>query len=192
MSQKTSYTFDISGGKSLEITLIFAFSTLRPASDTLNKRGFFLEYIFQVIRKRFKFKIHRRFFKRCFDIVIGVKGVFHRRIDGEDHSFSSNFEMELLLFNSNYCIDSVKKRVSRDNFAYKEYGMRLMLAPKSAKAFVTPPKSGSSGMSVSFVSSAAMKFGGVKEELRDSMDVVPRDDVAIDVESIATKYPIVD
>ncbi|GKE33534.1 hypothetical protein Tco_1452856 [Tanacetum coccineum] len=31
-----------------------------------------------------------------------------------------------------------------------------------------------------------------KEELRDSMDVVPRDDVAIDVESMATKYPIVD
>ncbi|GJU75214.1 hypothetical protein Tco_1272284 [Tanacetum coccineum] len=31
-----------------------------------------------------------------------------------------------------------------------------------------------------------------KEELRDSMDVVPRDDVAIDVESLAIKYPIVD
>ncbi|GJT78848.1 hypothetical protein Tco_1045573 [Tanacetum coccineum] len=31
-----------------------------------------------------------------------------------------------------------------------------------------------------------------KEELRDSMGVVPRDDVAIDVESLATKYPIVD
>ncbi|GJR06513.1 hypothetical protein Tco_0529497 [Tanacetum coccineum] len=31
-----------------------------------------------------------------------------------------------------------------------------------------------------------------KEELRDSMDVVPRDDVVIDVESLATKYPIVD
>ncbi|GKD85441.1 hypothetical protein Tco_1356595, partial [Tanacetum coccineum] len=31
-----------------------------------------------------------------------------------------------------------------------------------------------------------------KEELRDSMDVVPRDDVTIDVESLATKYPIVD
>ncbi|GJU96504.1 hypothetical protein Tco_1321260 [Tanacetum coccineum] len=31
-----------------------------------------------------------------------------------------------------------------------------------------------------------------KEELRDSMDVVPRDDFAIDVESLATKYPIVD
>ncbi|GJY26394.1 retrotransposon protein, putative, ty1-copia subclass [Tanacetum coccineum] len=30
------------------------------------------------------------------------------------------------------------------------------------------------------------------EELRDSMDVVPRDDIAIDVESLATKYPIVD
>ncbi|GJY83817.1 putative ribonuclease H-like domain-containing protein, partial [Tanacetum coccineum] len=31
-----------------------------------------------------------------------------------------------------------------------------------------------------------------KEELRDSMDVVPRNDIAIDVESLATKYPIVD
>ncbi|GKB20760.1 hypothetical protein Tco_0854683 [Tanacetum coccineum] len=31
-----------------------------------------------------------------------------------------------------------------------------------------------------------------KEELRDSMDVVPRDDIVIDVESLATKYPIVD
>ncbi|GKC50668.1 hypothetical protein Tco_1073413 [Tanacetum coccineum] len=30
-----------------------------------------------------------------------------------------------------------------------------------------------------------------KKELRDSMDVVPRDDIAIDVESLATKYPIV-
>ncbi|GJW96017.1 hypothetical protein Tco_0177825 [Tanacetum coccineum] len=31
-----------------------------------------------------------------------------------------------------------------------------------------------------------------KKELRDSMDVVPRDDIAIDDESLATKYPIVD
>ncbi|GJU95481.1 hypothetical protein Tco_1320237, partial [Tanacetum coccineum] len=31
-----------------------------------------------------------------------------------------------------------------------------------------------------------------KKELGDSMDVVPRDDIAIDVESLATKYPIVD
>ncbi|GJU63517.1 hypothetical protein Tco_1245352 [Tanacetum coccineum] len=31
-----------------------------------------------------------------------------------------------------------------------------------------------------------------KEKLRDSMDVVPRDDVAIDVESLATKYPIME
>ncbi|GKA41588.1 hypothetical protein Tco_0734248 [Tanacetum coccineum] len=30
-----------------------------------------------------------------------------------------------------------------------------------------------------------------KKELRDSMDVVPRDDIAIDVESLATKYPII-
>ncbi|GKB74629.1 hypothetical protein Tco_0936041 [Tanacetum coccineum] len=31
-----------------------------------------------------------------------------------------------------------------------------------------------------------------KKELRDSMEVVPRDDIVIDVESLATKYPIVD
>ncbi|GJW30387.1 hypothetical protein Tco_0047262 [Tanacetum coccineum] len=31
-----------------------------------------------------------------------------------------------------------------------------------------------------------------KKELRDSMDVVPRDDIAIDIESLATKYLIVD
>ncbi|GKA75992.1 reverse transcriptase domain-containing protein, partial [Tanacetum coccineum] len=30
-----------------------------------------------------------------------------------------------------------------------------------------------------------------KEELRDCMDVVPRDDIVIDIESLATKYPIV-
>ncbi|GJX45257.1 hypothetical protein Tco_0261933 [Tanacetum coccineum] len=29
-----------------------------------------------------------------------------------------------------------------------------------------------------------------KKELRDSMDVVPKDDITIDVESLATKYPI--
>ncbi|GKF70080.1 hypothetical protein Tco_0203137, partial [Tanacetum coccineum] len=31
-----------------------------------------------------------------------------------------------------------------------------------------------------------------KKELRDSMDIVPRDDIAIDIESLDTKYPIVD
>ncbi|GKB96494.1 hypothetical protein Tco_0982631, partial [Tanacetum coccineum] len=31
-----------------------------------------------------------------------------------------------------------------------------------------------------------------KKELRDSMDVVPRDDITIDIESLATKYLIVD
>ncbi|GJZ02847.1 hypothetical protein Tco_0520808 [Tanacetum coccineum] len=37
-----------------------------------------------------------------------------------------------------------------------------------------------------------LKDDAEKEELRDSMDVVPRDDIAIDIESLATKYPIVD
>nr|GEU89826.1 hypothetical protein [Tanacetum cinerariifolium] len=77
----------------------------------------------------------------------------------KDHSFNSNSKIELFLFNSNNCISSVKKgssqderkfaiffnfenneisrnglRVLRDTFAYKEYGIRLMLAPRSAKA----------------------------------------------------------
>nr|GEW82695.1 hypothetical protein [Tanacetum cinerariifolium] len=104
------------------------------------KRGFFQEYIFQVIRKRFEFKIHMR-------------------VDIKDHSFSPNSKIELLVFDLNHCICSVKKRssqdkrnftnffhfenneigkkglrVSRDIFAYKEYIMRLMLAQGSAKA----------------------------------------------------------
>ncbi|GJU23714.1 retrotransposon protein, putative, ty1-copia subclass [Tanacetum coccineum] len=37
-----------------------------------------------------------------------------------------------------------------------------------------------------------LKDDAEKEELRDSMDVVSRDDIAIDVESLATKYLIVD
>ncbi|GKD29768.1 hypothetical protein Tco_1240546, partial [Tanacetum coccineum] len=80
-------------------------------------------------------------------------------IDIDDHSFSSNSKIELFLFNSNNCISSVKKwssqdegnftvffhfknnkisrkglRVLRDSLAYNEYGIRLMLAPRSAKA----------------------------------------------------------
>ncbi|GJW05232.1 hypothetical protein Tco_1564088 [Tanacetum coccineum] len=82
-----------------------------------------------------------------------------RRIDMENHSFSSYSKIELFLFDLNNCICSVKKwssqdernfatffyfenneisrkgiRVSRDSLAYKEYGIRLMLAPRSAKA----------------------------------------------------------
>ncbi|GJU98564.1 hypothetical protein Tco_1327835 [Tanacetum coccineum] len=81
------------------------------------------------------------------------------RVDIKDNSFNPNSKIELFLFNSNNCISSVKKRssqdegnfvvffhfenneiymkslrVSRDSFAYKEYGIRLMLAPRSAKA----------------------------------------------------------
>nr|GEV19882.1 hypothetical protein [Tanacetum cinerariifolium] len=64
------------------------------------KRGFFQKYIFQFIRKRFEFEI-------C------------RRVDIKDHSFSLNSNIELFLFNSNYCINSVKKGSSQDekNFA---------------------------------------------------------------------------
>nr|GFA11754.1 ribonuclease H-like domain-containing protein [Tanacetum cinerariifolium] len=77
-----------------------------------------------------------------------------RAVDIKDHSFSPNSKIELFLFTSNYCISSVKKGSSRDerkfaiffhfennkigrkglivlrdSFAYKEYGIRLMLAP---------------------------------------------------------------
>nr|GEU99588.1 zf-CCHC domain-containing protein/UBN2 domain-containing protein [Tanacetum cinerariifolium] len=80
-------------------------------------------------------------------------------VNTKDHSLSPNSKIELFLFNSNYCISSVKKgssqdernfailfyfknneiskeglRVSRDSFAYEEYGIRLMLEPRSAKA----------------------------------------------------------
>nr|GEX32490.1 copia protein [Tanacetum cinerariifolium] len=92
-------------------------------------------------------------------ICITVRiGMFHRRIDIENHSFSSNSKVKLFLFNTNNCIGSVKKwssqdlenpaiffhfennkidreglRVSRENLAYNEYDIRLMLAPRSAK-----------------------------------------------------------
>ncbi|GJU33979.1 hypothetical protein Tco_1182333 [Tanacetum coccineum] len=97
------------------------------------KKGFFQEYIFEMIGKRFQFKIRKRFFKRRLDLIIDVKGdlfewrffsvrfriamnssnsakrVFHRRIDVKDHSFSPNSEIELFLFNSDHCIGSVEK-----------------------------------------------------------------------------------
>ncbi|GKD39084.1 hypothetical protein Tco_1259291, partial [Tanacetum coccineum] len=85
--------------------------------------------------------------------------VFNGRVDIKDHSFSPNSKIELFLFNSNHSISSVKKgsfqdernfaiffhfenneisreglRVLRDSFAYKEYGIRLMMAPRSARA----------------------------------------------------------
>ncbi|GJR46562.1 hypothetical protein Tco_0417581 [Tanacetum coccineum] len=37
-----------------------------------------------------------------------------------------------------------------------------------------------------------LKDDAEKKELRDSMDVVPKADIAIDAKSLATKYPIVD
>nr|GEV03574.1 hypothetical protein [Tanacetum cinerariifolium] len=77
-----------------------------------------------------------------------VGGMFHCKIDIEDHSFSSNSKVELFLFNSNNCIGSVKKWstqdygdfaiffhfenneidmkgliVLRDNLAYSDYGI---------------------------------------------------------------------
>ncbi|GJT68175.1 hypothetical protein Tco_1019655 [Tanacetum coccineum] len=79
-----------------------------------------------------------------------------RAVDIKDHLFSPNSKIELFLFNSNNCISNVKKgssqdegnftvffhfknseigrKISRDSFAYTEYGIRLMLAPILAKA----------------------------------------------------------
>nr|GEV53682.1 hypothetical protein [Tanacetum cinerariifolium] len=146
--------------------------------DNRKKRGFFQEYIFQVIRKRFEFKIRRRFFKRCFDFEIGVKSDFLNggsSVSDSDSEFSStviamnssnsaksfssrmvhSMEWRISLLSSrrasksssrissmtywndwsaNLTLILVGLKVSRDNFTYKEYGMRLMLAPRSAKA----------------------------------------------------------
>nr|GEX01799.1 hypothetical protein [Tanacetum cinerariifolium] len=82
------------------------------------KRGFFQECIFQVIRKKFEFKIRTR------------EGEF------------TNFNEHILAIPTRYWNDRsdnltlilVGLRVLRDNFAYKEYDMRLMLAPRSPKA----------------------------------------------------------
>nr|GEU72355.1 reverse transcriptase domain-containing protein [Tanacetum cinerariifolium] len=49
-----------------------------------------------------------QFFKAQYAQCSISKGMFHRKIDIEDHSFSSNFKVELFLFNSNNCIGSVK------------------------------------------------------------------------------------
>ncbi|GJX57794.1 hypothetical protein Tco_0287691 [Tanacetum coccineum] len=167
-----------------------------PSGHTLKrkKRRFFQECIFQVIRKRFEFKICRRFFKRCLDLIIGVKGDFLN--DGSSMSDSnSEFSSAVIAMNFikfskefffkdgsfdemkdfttfieksieilNYCIGRkvnlptlmsifsailtgywkdlsanlmlilVGLRVLRDNFTYREYDIRLMLAPRSAKA----------------------------------------------------------
>nr|GEW69890.1 hypothetical protein [Tanacetum cinerariifolium] len=88
-----------------------------------------------------------------------AKSVFHRRVDIKDHSFSPNSKIELLLFNSNNYISNMKKRspqdernfaiflhfknneigrkglrVYKDSFAYKEYGIRLMLHQGSSSS----------------------------------------------------------
>ncbi|GJZ12509.1 hypothetical protein Tco_0547739 [Tanacetum coccineum] len=97
-AHKASNTFDISGGGNLDITSIFALSTSRPALDTLKKIGFFQEYIFHVIRKRFEFKIHRRFFEICFDLVIGVKIDF---LNGGSLVLDSNSEFSSVVIAMN-------------------------------------------------------------------------------------------
>ncbi|GJV73860.1 hypothetical protein Tco_1493855 [Tanacetum coccineum] len=68
-----------------------------------------MSVVFQIIRKRFEFKICRRVFKRCFDLVIGVKDSFLKIIRSVPTP-----KIELLLFDSNYCIGSVKKRSFQD------------------------------------------------------------------------------
>ncbi|GJZ99840.1 hypothetical protein Tco_0672391 [Tanacetum coccineum] len=64
----------------------------KPKGIRLKKRGFFQECIFQVIRKRFEFRIRRRFFKRCLDLIISVKGDFFNgssSVSDSDSEFSS-------------------------------------------------------------------------------------------------------
>nr|GEU58091.1 putative E3 ubiquitin-protein ligase LIN-1 [Tanacetum cinerariifolium] len=73
----------------------YAWCSIQMANGSsfhMKKRGFFQEYIFEVIRKKFKFKIRRRFFKRCFDLVIGVKVNFSNGgslMSDSDSEFSS-------------------------------------------------------------------------------------------------------
>nr|GEX43737.1 hypothetical protein [Tanacetum cinerariifolium] len=57
--------------------------------------------------------------------VVAIQA-FCLRIDVKDHSFSSNSKIELLLFNLNYCIGSVKKSLSHDhgNHCKNEYDGR--------------------------------------------------------------------
>nr|GEV52618.1 ribonuclease H-like domain-containing protein [Tanacetum cinerariifolium] len=57
-------------------------------------------------------------------IIVRI-GVFHRRIDIENYSLSSN--------SKDNEIDRKGLRVSIDSLAYNEYGIRFMLAPRSAK-----------------------------------------------------------
>nr|GEW95899.1 hypothetical protein [Tanacetum cinerariifolium] len=77
------------------------------------KRRFFQEYIFQVIGKRFKFKIYR-----------SVK----KWSSQDDRNFAIFFHF------LNNKISRKGFRVSRDSLAYNEYNIRLMLAPRPAKA----------------------------------------------------------
>nr|GEV17335.1 hypothetical protein [Tanacetum cinerariifolium] len=141
----------------------------RNSSTLKEKRWFFQEYIFQIIRKGFKFKIRREFFERCFDFIIGADGDFlewqfsliewrillpsSRRESKSSSKISSitsilkhvsSFDVKkrssqdernfVIFFHfENNEIDKKGLRVSRDSFAYKEYGIRLMLAPRSTK-----------------------------------------------------------
>nr|GEV90600.1 putative reverse transcriptase domain-containing protein [Tanacetum cinerariifolium] len=100
-------------------------------------------------------KWQNSFLRKVTTTWASLVGVFHHGIDIENHSFSSNSKVELFLFNSNNCISSMKKgssqnegnftiffhfennkisrkglRVLRDNLAYSEYDMRLILAPR--------------------------------------------------------------
>nr|GEV24734.1 hypothetical protein [Tanacetum cinerariifolium] len=109
------------------------------------KRGFFQKYIFQVIRKKFQFKIRRRFFKRFFDLVIGVKGV-----DIKDHSFSPNSKIKWLLFDSNHCIYSVKKRSSQDkgNFTFFFHFENNKICKKAPHCYHSAAKSDFGGVTL--------------------------------------------
>ncbi|GJZ08096.1 hypothetical protein Tco_0542379 [Tanacetum coccineum] len=83
MSKKASNTFDISRGGSFKITLIFALSTLTSTalrtpvlSESVgsSSRIHILDYKDGVL----KFEISRRFFERCFDLIISIDGDFFK------------------------------------------------------------------------------------------------------------------
>ncbi|GKB12298.1 hypothetical protein Tco_0846221 [Tanacetum coccineum] len=63
-----------------------------------------------VIRKRFEFKIRRRFFKRYFDLVIGVKVIFSNGGSSVSDS-NSEFSSTIIAMNSSNSAKSFSSRV---------------------------------------------------------------------------------
>nr|GEX66767.1 reverse transcriptase domain-containing protein [Tanacetum cinerariifolium] len=103
------------------------------------ERGFFQKYIFQIIMKRFEFEIHKRVPSMEWRIFLPssrrasiLKYVSSFDVKKGSSQDEGNFAI-FFHFDNN---ETGRKGLgaSRDSFAYKEYGIRLMLAPRSAKA----------------------------------------------------------